>query len=305
MNVRESENGDYIISQTPVFHWVIILLLMGLNFQVHWIEAPLILKIFMGVILGLGLIQNTNFTISTIFSSREQKIRSRHIGLFGVRRRTVGFGEVVKCDYEALAWGRRNTYSRATLTLETYNDTFPVFFSVSLAEGRPVSERIVDLIAPSPVPEVPDTAVAPTWFDDSSSNRLADVCQRHSSESCSFEELSALNESRQSEMKSRLPLPKDERVLAFLDTTLSKSGGRGVAVACGGLYWRNPMWCCSRRCWVGWEELMDTAVAKDPADEDVWISPGMQIGLIDKNEQEGVYELLLALQAELKAMRAP
>ena len=91
------------------------------------------------------------------------------------------------------------------MTLETYNDTFQVFFSVSLAEGRPVSERIVDLIAPAPVPEVPDTAVAPTWFDDRSSNRLVEVCQRHSSESCSFEEKSALNESSKTEMKSRLP----------------------------------------------------------------------------------------------------
>lgn len=101
-------------------------------------------------------------------------------------------------------------------------------------------------------------------------------------------------------MASELSLPKDETVIAFHAMTAGKSAERGIAVVCGGLYWRNRFYTGSTGTWVSWEQFIDAQVQRDPNDADVWIGRSMQVGIGDGTRQNVVYEILLALQGELR-----
>ena len=305
MKIRESQAGEVIVVDTPVFHWFVVVLLASMNISLYLLvdASVLAVKIFFGVLLGLFLIQNTQFTIRTHLSSREGKIRTKHVGLFGVRNRVMDFGEVIRCDLQGLNWGRWR-HRRYTLSIETYNDIFLVFVSIPPTAGQQAAEKITDILFPELPPPLPDEATVPPGLGDRWPSRLEALCREYSSSSCSFEAIDALGEWRQAAMEKKIAFPKGERVLAFLDTSLTKRGTCGLAVAWGGLYWKNPMGSASRRFWIGWDEFANASVAQDPDDQDIWISPGMQIGFIDPALQEGAYALLLALQKEVHRARS-
>ena len=104
-------------------------------------------------------------------------------------------------------------------------------------------------------------------------------------------------------MATELSLPKDEKIVTFQDLTKERSGERGIAVGCSGLYWKHGFFTGSKICWISWENFVDAEVNTDPSDADVWIAPSMQIGLREESQQKTVYELLLAIQDELRQMR--
>ena len=74
-------------------------------------------------------------------------------------------------------------------------------------------------------------------------------------------------------------------------------------MGCGGLYWTNSLFAGFKSTWISWERFVDAGLSKDPNDADVWIDPSMQIGLGEESRQKTVYELLLAIQGELRQMR--
>lgn len=310
MRAQETANGDYIVHDKPVLHWfvviiMIVILLSAWFRDVHgaWYILPIIILISM-------LSRNTSFNMTTIFSLNDLKIRTEHRKLFGIKRHEVDFSAVQELEFANERWGARNQNPRASLTLctideEMNGDSFAVFTMANSDKGKIAADRISEILNPYLAPEIPETAPIPPWFGNDAPSRLYDLCRMHSSETCFFVSLEDLDESRRTAMESKLSLPKDEKIVAFHDLTTGRSGERGIAVGCGGLYWRNGFSTYSKSTWISWERFVDAEVSVDPNDADVWIAPSMQLdlGSGEKARQKTVYELLLAIQGELRQMR--
>ncbi len=310
MHIREATNGDYIVRNVPVLHWFIVSLILSVMAVLYATDLGQwwVWTVFIVMLAGM-MVRNTSFTITTTFSVNDLKIRTEHRTLFGTKRREVDFSAVHKVDFEIEQWGRRSQGPpRTSLALSTLDekmdeDRFEVFVMAKLDQGEIVADRITKILTPYLAPEIPETTSIPPWFGNEAPSRLYDLCRMHSSETCFFLRLEDMDESRQTVMATELSLPKDEKIVAFQDLTKERSGERGIAVGCGGLYWKNGFFTGSKICWISWGNFVDAEVNTDPSDADVWIAPSMQIGLGEESQQKTVYELLLAIQDELRQMR--
>ena len=308
MHTQETTNGDYIVRDTPVLHWFVVAVFLCCSGITYIHDGPWWVQTILGFLILMMLMRNSAFTITTTFSPNDLKIRTEHRKLFGIKRREVDFRSVQKVDFEIERWGRHRTTPRANLTLWTLdedidNDLFEVFVMANPDQGKIVADRISDMLNPYLAPEIPETAPIPLWFGRDAPSRLYDLCRTHSSETCFFVSLEDLDQSRRTAMETELSLPKDEKIVAFHDLTKNRSAERGIAVGCGGLYWANSLFTGSKSTWISWERFVDAGLSTDPNDADVWIDPSMQIGLGEESRQKTVYELLLAIQGELRQMR--
>ena len=308
MHIRETTSGDYAIRQVPVMHWCVITLLIGISAIAYINDAPLWIRIILCLTILVMLARNSSFSMTTAFYLTEQKIRTQHRKLFGVKKRTVDFSAVGKVDFQLEHWGRYRKSPRANLTLWTLDedrddDLIEVFVMANPDEGQQVAERIDQLLEPFMAPPIPKNALIPAWFDEQASTLVDRLCREQSSESCFFVPNADLSEPRSKTIYEEMSLPADEYIIAFLDFTDEKEGKRGLAICRGGLYWKNTFFTASKSTWIGWDAFIDAAVSVDPNDGDVWIEPSLQIGLGDAARQKPVHDLLHDIQHALRTVR--
>ena len=77
-------------------HWFVVAVFIFCIVVTFLQDGPIWVQIILAILL-LGMpIRNSNFSISTCFSNKDKKIRTKHVGIFGAKRREVDFSEVEK-----------------------------------------------------------------------------------------------------------------------------------------------------------------------------------------------------------------